>query len=185
MTTKQSAKAGHQDFYVEAGELMASFSRLYYRWLWAELKSIGSAPGWQTILGILEAGGPRIMSAISAEMYEAPRVITDAVDGLERRGLVQRVPHPNDRRAKVIALTPEGKTFLAASREATSRAVAGLLSDTPLHEKDELTGLLRQLLAAVQNRVSEESVPSTLELAASQDPRKHRKEHYVEVIRPL
>ncbi|MGC5361612.1 MarR family winged helix-turn-helix transcriptional regulator [Streptomyces sp. DT24] len=33
---------------------------------------------------------------------------TSMIDRLEKRGLVRRVPHPIDRRAKVIQLTPEG-----------------------------------------------------------------------------
>ncbi|MFE7119036.1 MarR family winged helix-turn-helix transcriptional regulator [Streptomyces sp. NPDC057654] len=33
---------------------------------------------------------------------------TSMIDRLEKRGLVRRVPHPTDRRAKVIQLTDEG-----------------------------------------------------------------------------
>ncbi|MFI6284592.1 MarR family winged helix-turn-helix transcriptional regulator [Streptomyces sp. NPDC051018] len=33
---------------------------------------------------------------------------TSMIDRLEKRGLVRRVPHPTDRRAKVIQLTAEG-----------------------------------------------------------------------------
>ncbi|MCX4679426.1 MarR family transcriptional regulator [Streptomyces sp. NBC_01433] len=33
---------------------------------------------------------------------------TSMIDRLEKRGLVRRVPHPTDRRAKVIQLTSEG-----------------------------------------------------------------------------
>ncbi|MFD8607582.1 MarR family winged helix-turn-helix transcriptional regulator [Streptomyces sp. NPDC059631] len=33
---------------------------------------------------------------------------TSMIDRLEKRGLVRRVPHPTDRRAKLIQLTPEG-----------------------------------------------------------------------------
>ncbi|MGW4033145.1 MarR family winged helix-turn-helix transcriptional regulator [Streptomyces sp. NPDC004838] len=33
---------------------------------------------------------------------------TSMIDRLEKRGLVRRVPHPTDRRVKVIQLTPEG-----------------------------------------------------------------------------
>lgn len=33
---------------------------------------------------------------------------TSMIDRLEARGLVRRVPHPTDRRVKVIQLTPEG-----------------------------------------------------------------------------
>ena len=33
---------------------------------------------------------------------------TSMIDRLEKRGLVRRVPHPGDRRAKIIQLTPQG-----------------------------------------------------------------------------
>jgi DNA-binding MarR family transcriptional regulator len=185
MGKKRQAADRDEVFFVEAGELLASFSRIYYRWLWAQLKATGSAPGWQAILGILASGGPRIMSAISAEMNEAPRVITDAVDGLERLGLVQRIPHPSDRRAKVIAITNSGEAFLEASRKATHHAVAGLLVQFTEAEEDQLIELIDKLLTAVKAHVAEESVPSTIELAVNQNHRRNRREHYIEVIRPL
>jgi DNA-binding MarR family transcriptional regulator len=34
--------------------------------------------------------------------------VTSVVDSLEQRGLVERRPHPRDRRVKVVAPTPEG-----------------------------------------------------------------------------
>jgi len=45
-----------------------------------------------------------------AEFFNlAPRTITEAIDGLEREGLVERRPDPEDRRAKHIILTPAGE----------------------------------------------------------------------------
>ncbi|MFI4980758.1 MAG: MarR family winged helix-turn-helix transcriptional regulator [Nevskiales bacterium] len=38
---------------------------------------------------------------------------TVAVNDLERRGLVERYPHPENRRAKLVALTPAGKQMVA------------------------------------------------------------------------
>ena len=38
---------------------------------------------------------------------------TVAVNDLERRGLVERTPHPENRRAKLVALTPAGKQLVA------------------------------------------------------------------------
>jgi DNA-binding MarR family transcriptional regulator len=165
--------------------LLAAFSRVYYRWLWAQLKPAGSAPGWQAILGILHSGGPKIMSAISAEMNEAPRVITDAVDGLERLGLVQRIPHPTDRRAKLIALTDAGEAFLQVSRDATHQALRELLSQFTEAEQEQLIDGVSRLLTAIKAHISVEEIPSTLELAVNQNHRRTRREHYVEVIRPL
>lgn len=42
----------------------------------------------------------------------APRTVTEAVDGLEREGLVARVPDPNDRRAKNIRITEAGNAII-------------------------------------------------------------------------
>jgi DNA-binding MarR family transcriptional regulator len=185
MAKKRNATERSPAFFVETGELLAAFSRVYYRWLWAQLKPAGSAPGWQAILGILKSGGPKIMSAISAEMNEAPRVITDAVDGLERLGLVQRISHPTDRRAKLIALTEAGEAFLEVSRNATHQALTELLSDFSEADEDQLVDMVSRLVTAIKAHIAEESIPSTLELATNQNHRRNRREHYVEVIRPL
>ncbi|HEY6761463.1 MAG TPA: MarR family transcriptional regulator [Baekduia sp.] len=46
---------------------------------------------------------------LATEMATDPPFITVIVDDLERRGLVERTPHPTDRRAKVITVTPAGR----------------------------------------------------------------------------
>jgi DNA-binding MarR family transcriptional regulator len=77
-----------------------------------------------------------------AEQLAADRpYVTLIVDGLEERGLVQRTPHPEDRRAKLVALTDAG-------RSAAERADA-ILDEPPaaLHEApaEDLEALLRVL----------------------------------------
>jgi DNA-binding MarR family transcriptional regulator len=42
---------------------------------------------------------------------------TVLVDDLERRGLVARAPHPGDRRAKLVTLTPAGQDAVRRSEE--------------------------------------------------------------------
>ncbi|MFF2730252.1 MarR family winged helix-turn-helix transcriptional regulator [Streptomyces sp. NPDC058008] len=46
---------------------------------------------------------------------------TSMIDRLESRGLVRRVPHPTDRRAKVVQLTPEGCALRDRVVEHTTR----------------------------------------------------------------
>jgi DNA-binding MarR family transcriptional regulator len=73
--------------------------------------------------------------------------MTAAVDRLERRGLVQRTPNPDDRRGSLIELTDEGRTVIddAFDRhtEVEHRMVASLEPD----QRDQLEALLRMLLA--------------------------------------
>jgi len=45
----------------------------------------------------------------AADELGIPRqTMTALLDGLEKKGVLARFPHPNDRRRKVIRLTPEG-----------------------------------------------------------------------------
>ena len=71
--------------------------------------------------------------------------MTAAVDRLERKGLVARGSAPNDRRAKILELTPEGKRLVeAAFRRHASELEAGMsiLNQT---ERRQLYGLLKKL----------------------------------------
>jgi MarR family transcriptional regulator, organic hydroperoxide resistance regulator len=73
--------------------------------------------------------------------------VTSMTDALEERGLAERLPHPSDRRIKMIALTDEG--VLARNRAfdllydppASFRALTGA-------EQRELRDLLRKVIAA-------------------------------------
>jgi DNA-binding MarR family transcriptional regulator len=60
------------------------------------------------------AGEPYVLSP--TQLYEAALIssggMTDRLDRLERAGLVERRPDPNDRRGRQIALTAEGKRVI-------------------------------------------------------------------------
>lgn len=52
--------------------------------------------------------GPITARQLSERLHCDPSTATSMVDRLERNGLVQRIPHPTDRRVKTLALTPRG-----------------------------------------------------------------------------
>jgi DNA-binding MarR family transcriptional regulator len=64
------------------------------------------------------------------------------VDSLEARGLVERTPHPGDRRCKLVTLTPAGQQAAAHAAHIISQPPAGFTQLTDA----ELT-LLESLLA--------------------------------------
>jgi DNA-binding MarR family transcriptional regulator len=72
-----------------------------------------------------EMTGPMTMRELSERMSCEPSNATFVVDKLEKQGLVERRPHPTDRRAKQLLLTPEG----TALRE---RLLGLLAQDSPL-----------------------------------------------------
>ena len=57
------------------------------------------------------------LSELAAQLGIVPRSATSVVDDLEAAGLVARQPDPNDRRATLVYLTPDGLKILSTLRE--------------------------------------------------------------------
>ena len=60
---------------------------------------------------------PLTQRALAEALTTDKAYTTVIVDDLERRGLITRSPHPRDRRAKVVALTDEGRAAAARSED--------------------------------------------------------------------
>jgi DNA-binding MarR family transcriptional regulator len=97
------------------------------------------------------SGEPYMLSP--TRLYEAAMIssggMTNRLDRLERAGLVERRPDPNDRRGKLIALTDAGRRVVDAT---IGRHVANeqrLLSVLTRAEQEMLNALLKKLIAGL------------------------------------
>ncbi len=72
------------------------------------LRELGLTPGHMKTLFELDTDEPRTMGEIAECMMCDASNATWLVDRLEERGLVERRPHPHDRRVKTVVLTPAG-----------------------------------------------------------------------------
>jgi DNA-binding MarR family transcriptional regulator len=72
-----------------------------------------------------------------------PTSVTNIIDRLEKQGLVERSPHPTDRRTVLATITDDGRRVVDKATEAISATDFGLgaLSEGEL---DRLTALLRK-----------------------------------------
>lgn len=70
------------------------------------------------ILQVLATQGPVRQARLADELGQAARSITQAVETMERDGLVLRSPDPGDGRAKVVTATSAGLRALAAGEAA-------------------------------------------------------------------
>ncbi|MBS1862362.1 MAG: MarR family transcriptional regulator [Actinobacteria bacterium] len=84
---------------------------------------------------------PLTLRALAAQLTADPPYVTLMVDDLEERGLVRRRPHPDDRRAKLVGLTPAGRAAAARAERMLSEP------PDPLRRlsADDLSALLRVL----------------------------------------
>jgi DNA-binding MarR family transcriptional regulator len=74
--------------------------------------------------------------------------MTAALDRLERRGLVERVPNPADRRGSLVRLTDDGREAIEAAIDLQADVELRLVDPLSAKEVDQLVGLLRRLLLA-------------------------------------
>ncbi len=81
------------------------------------------------------------LGKIGIRLQVHPTSVTNVIDGLERDGLVQRIPHPSDRRTTLARITANGRERYGAATAALHeiRFGAGLPDD----RLRELTELLR------------------------------------------
>lgn len=75
--------------------------------------------------------------------------MTAALDRLERKGLVARVPNPDDRRGSLVQLTDTGRDVIDEAMKQHVLTEQRLVSGLDEHERDQLRILLRKLLRTV------------------------------------
>ena len=76
--------------------------------------------------------------------------ITSRLDRLEKRGLVRRIRHPNDRRGVLVELTEEGRSVLNDAVAANTAAERDLVVALDRDDIHALARLLKKMLAAVE-----------------------------------
>ena len=97
---------------------------------------------WTRVLALRRlAAQPLTLRALAERLAADPPYVTLMVDDLEERGLVQRTPHPEDRRAKLVELTAAGRAT-AARADAILDEPPAALHDAPA---EDLAALLRVL----------------------------------------
>jgi DNA-binding MarR family transcriptional regulator len=90
------------------------------------------------------AAQPLTLRALAERLLADPPYVTLIVDDLEKRGLVQRTPHPEDRRSKLVALTAPGRAA-AVRADAILDEPPAALRDVPAEDLAALLRILERL----------------------------------------
>jgi DNA-binding MarR family transcriptional regulator len=110
-------------------------------------RSLWTPQSW-AVLQHLEMAGPLTVTEAARHMDRAQSVMSEIIDGLERKGLLARMRDVRDRRRTLVWLTDAGRAAMAAERqvldgERLERAFAKL-------GEDRGSELLRGLRALVE-----------------------------------
>jgi DNA-binding MarR family transcriptional regulator len=76
------------------------------------------------LMSLLDELGPSTVGALAHADRCSQPTMTGLVNGLVGKGWVQRDPHPDDARASMVAMTPEGRQKLTAIRHRNAALVA-------------------------------------------------------------
>lgn len=92
------------------------------------------------------AAGPMTMGQLAERLNTDRPYLTVMVDDLERRSLVVRAPHPQDRRLKTVTATDTGRAAAATADRMLNRPPAAL-ADLPAPDLAALARILRDVPA--------------------------------------
>ncbi len=109
----------------------------------------GASLAQTRLLYHLDRKGPKRATDIAEFFGQAPRTVTEAIDGLERQGLVRRDPDSKDRRVKQVSLTDDGRRAVKATEPLRMRLVQEIFGTLNDAEAVQLGALLAKLDRAV------------------------------------
>jgi DNA-binding MarR family transcriptional regulator len=87
---------------------------------------------------------PMSMRELASLLGVDPPNLTPVVDDLEQAGLVERTPHPTDRRVKLVVATRAGAAVAAQAEEILARPPAGLCQ-LPAKDLKDLVRILAEV----------------------------------------
>jgi DNA-binding MarR family transcriptional regulator len=119
----------------------------------ARLAEFGLTRGsWDVLASLRRSGPPHRLSPtqLYLELMRTSGAVTHRLSGLERAGLIKRIPDPDDGRGLLVELTRKGAALVdrvAPAHVANERALLA-----PLSEQDQATlvHLLRKLLTVFE-----------------------------------
>jgi len=103
---------------------------------------------FDVLAALRRAGRPYRLSPgqLLRETMVTSGTMTNRIDRLGERGLVERSPDPHDRRGVLVGLTTAGKRSVDGAFESLLDSERDLLAELSAAERRELAGLLKRLM---------------------------------------
>ncbi len=131
-----------------AGQLFFRLWRASHTRVSEALGSIGLTPALFGVLNVLAARDGAIQQELGSTMGIDPSTMVSLIDQLESAGLAKRRPHPRDRRARQVSITPKGRRLLQRARKLALEAEDEVLGGLTAAERRELLTLLRRAFSS-------------------------------------
>jgi DNA-binding MarR family transcriptional regulator len=124
------------------GRLLSAAARSVERDWDERLRAIGLSHAAVVAIDILIRTGPTGADTIARTARVQPQTMSRTLERMERDGLVERTPHPADRRRRIVSVTPAGRSAWETARH---------IEREVLPEDTALRSALGELLAKPQS----------------------------------
>jgi DNA-binding MarR family transcriptional regulator len=108
-----------------------------------------------TVLLVLSDSGPQRVTALAERLATDPSTTSRQTAELVKRGLLQRLPDPDDRRAGLLAVTSEGLDVARVMRERRHDLLAQALRDWSVPDVEALGEYLGRLADCLERTRTE------------------------------
>ncbi|MGH8794269.1 MAG: MarR family winged helix-turn-helix transcriptional regulator [Stackebrandtia sp.] len=116
------------------------------------MTTIGVTRARAHLLWQLHRSGPVPQRKLAEALGVTPRNITGLVDALQEAGLVERRPHPTDRRSLLVAFTPVGERLAAGMHEGQGRWAEHLFAEMSAEELESFMVVVERLRVRLEKQ---------------------------------
>ncbi len=99
------------------------------------------------VLSTLDRGAMRTQAALAEAINADKTRIIRTLDELQEQGYIERLPDPDDRRARLLAITDEGRALKDAAQTEIQRGEERWLADLSPDERRVFLRVLRRMAA--------------------------------------
>jgi DNA-binding MarR family transcriptional regulator len=130
---------------VRLGFLMHDVSRMRRRAFDEYMKPLGITRAQWWIIAHLSRRDGMVQTELASMLDVGKPSLSAVIDRLEKSGLIERRPHPSDRRAKSIFMTQKARKLLTQMQAAERKYNELILCDLSEADRDQLLMLLERV----------------------------------------
>ena len=130
---------------VHAWLVMMKATQAISRYALADLEETGLGLSDFAVLEVLLHKGPLPVNVIGPKVNLTPGSISVAVDRLVAKGFVSRAESSEDRRIRIVALTPRGKAVITPAFQAHAATMEKIFAPLSSNELKQLTHCLKNV----------------------------------------
>jgi DNA-binding MarR family transcriptional regulator len=114
-------------------------------------------PRFDLMAQLDKAPGGMTLGELSQRMMVSAGNVTGLAERLESLGLLERRPAPNDRRAQIVSLTPEGRRTFRAMARTHENWIAEIFADLTPSDIEALMRLLAKTKASARKATARDT----------------------------